>query len=426
MRVFGLCLFLFMGCASANQAAPKSNTSASSTSEDLRITKESLTVMIDEILPSLESVRGLSIGENIHTSVLDLQELSQYTRNVLADFLTEEELLLQIKVMKMLGFFPLDFGGVEAFFDLYTSQILGVYDPKENVLMVNGTSSFSELKMITAHELVHGLQDIHFDLEKYTKITKSDSKTFYSDIDRARIFMIEGDAQGTVYTFLSAEKQPAKVNRSQLAQRNDYLLSLKTEEEKMANFIRYMAMPYHHAAQTIILYASDKGWSGVNELYKNLPTSTEQMMHVEKLIAREAFFSYYTSPEWIEVILPNFTHIFSDELGESGFLSLLADVATSPAQAMKYADGWNGDRFLVFQDNNILREPALLIGRTDWDSAQDAQEFANGWKKYLQKHVGSKWPYFVSINDTAVIYGIGTSSEKIQKATWASFQQTAK
>ena len=197
---------------------------------------------------------------------------------------------------------------------------------------------------------------------------------------------------------------------------------MKTEDNKMANFMRYMAMPYHQAAKTMILYASEQGWSGVNDLYQNLPTSTEQMMHVEKLISKEPFLSYFTSPEWIEGVFPDWKYVFSDELGESGILSLIADASSSPYQATKYADGWNGDRFLVFQNTKKPSDPFLLIGRSDWDTIEDANDFAMGWDLYLAKHVKDTKSYFVSKKEKTVVYGIGTNSEKVQNAAWATFQ----
>ena len=94
------------------------------------------------------------------------------------------------------------------------------------------------------------------------------------------------------------------------------------------------------------------GWPAVDALYSALPTTTEQMLHLDKLLAREAPIAVVADPTALAALLPGQSVVWQDNLGEATLLTMLADVEPAPI-ARAAAAGWGGDRYLALD-----RQPA--------------------------------------------------------------------
>lgn len=111
-------------------------------------------------LPAKSAVRGRLIGRaEIHGYIS-----SQLDQETPKDLLQATEALLY------------GFGTVDADFDyrdsvigLMSSQLLGFYDPKQKTFFVGGDLAGEEADVTLWHELVHALQDQHYDLSHLTE-----------------------------------------------------------------------------------------------------------------------------------------------------------------------------------------------------------------------------------------------------------------
>ena len=45
-----------------------------------------------------------------------------------------------------------------------------------------------------------------------------------------------------------------------------------------------MQLPYLAGTATVLQLARERGWSAVDALYERLPPSSEQMLHIDKLL----------------------------------------------------------------------------------------------------------------------------------------------
>ncbi len=168
------------------------------------------------------------------------------------------------------------------------------------------------------------------------------------------------------------------------------------------------------------------GISAINQIYKDPPTTTEQIIHPEKYIDGEEAIDI-ESISIHDIVGGNWRLIKTSELGEWRTYLLLAHGNEPSAQlevseALLASEGWGGDELQYFIDESSGEEIALI----NWimDSEQDGLELANGLTAYLD-NLGGAYSEFengiqcwngikyscIYINGTAVDYIISSNQE---------------
>lgn len=159
-------------------------------------------------------------------------------------------------------------------------------------------------KGVLIHELVHALQDQHFDLKK------KHQETFGSDAELAFAALVEGDAQLVTIEMLQKE-QP------------HIAMMLKTDLEKAKN-LRF-AFLYGQGTRWVKAIKDKGGWKAVDRRYAFPPMSTASILHPGQFI--------------MPVKLGPGTTV-----GEYGLVEMFLSHPATKAKALKSADGWRGDR----------------------------------------------------------------------------------
>ncbi|HEY0138242.1 MAG TPA: hypothetical protein VGB85_29360, partial [Nannocystis sp.] len=198
----------------------------------------------------------------------------------------------------------------------------------------------------------------------------------------ARTYLVEGDAQAAYLAWVSGSGGLTSIS-------DEVFLATGNQALDLADMVDYpvlarsLQLPYADGAATIAALVRERGWAGVDALYKQLPTTTEQMLHIDKLLAREAPIAVVADPAALATKIPGHKVVWQDNVGEASLLAMLADVEPAPI-ARAAAAGWGGDRYLVLE-----REPAgvapIVLGLIAWDSEADAAEFTETFQLYLEK-----------------------------------------
>ena len=116
------------------------------------------------------------------------------------------------------------------------------------------------------------------------------------------------------------------------------------------------------------------GWTGVDDLYRRMPVSTEQILHPQKYAADEAPIPVTMPADLAEQLGSGWSVPLEDTFGELQIEYWLRESGVKPATATTAAAGWGGDRLAV------AKGPAGAWGvviDTAWDTAADASEFAD-------------------------------------------------
>jgi hypothetical protein len=248
-----------------------------------------------------------------------------------------------------------------------SESVLGYYSPREKTMYIrNDVTDFSlQAKMTLAHEYAHALQDQYFDLSRVIRACNSRG---VCDSDRALAgrAVVEGDATLIGFTYAQRRFSNAELESlfagggdgGETAGRSSFLSTLS-------------AFPYT-AGLEFVVAAARRGdsYAAVDRLFRDLPLSTEQILHPEKYLNRPRDAPKAVQvPNLLQVLGPGWRVTDNTNLGELGMRAWFAQLGA--AEPERVAAGWGGDRFLFYQNG----ESAALVIATRWDTAQDATEF---------------------------------------------------
>lgn len=333
-----------------------------------------------EILEGVAAARDLAVTGPVRIELIDRHSVRAFVRDSMYEDHTPEQTRLMGRISAALGVVPLGADMEQVLLDLYQDGVLGIYDPKREVLLIGDFVPRAMLAMVVGHEIVHGLQDMHFDLEALQKPHHG-----HSERDGALSFLVEGDAQAAYLAWRAGDAGPAGISERVLLAMSDQNLAIGESLIAYPTLARMMQMPYADGTATVLALAKQQGWAAVDALYRDLPTTTEQMLHLDKLVTREPPHDVNVDTKTLTTRLPDYDIVWQDELGEADLLAMLADDAAA-AHARKAASGWGGDRFVALDRREHHEVAPLLLGMVAWDSEADAAEFEPAFAGYLAGH----------------------------------------
>lgn len=120
----------------------------------------------------------------------------------------------------------------------------------------------------------------------------------------------------------------------------------------------------------------------MNRAYKDLPESTEQLMHPEKYLGERDDPVPITLPDFSSVAGKKWQLLEDNVLGELNTRILFTEFLGS-IRAMRPSRGWGGDRFAVYRAEEGDR--TFLVWATAWDTVKDREEFVSYYLEALKK-----------------------------------------
>lgn len=328
--------------------------------------------IVDGISETVSEVRGASFLRPVNFRLLTRTEMAAYLASTL-----EEEKDEFAKVQELYITLELLDPSVELctlYLELLGEQVLGLFNLETEQLLVVGDSlPLDGLgKMTMAHELVHALQQQRFDARSLV-----DEAEANQDQAMALLALLEGDATVSALLYI-LHLSPIEI--ADLLQKVSTLGS--PEFDGAPPFIRKtLLFPYEAGAEFLSAIQPDLGiWRAVNDVYKNPPVSTEQILHPSKYKAGETPIAVTLPPE-VTSLGDGWDLLQEDVLGEF-FLRTYLESALARPEAVRAAGGWGGDRFQLLGDSSGRR---LFIASIVWDSTADAQEFFGAYQKFTDQ-----------------------------------------
>lgn len=375
--------------------------------------------MTREIMEAVARARALAVKGEVAVEVMSRGEIRAFAEHSMYEHHTREEIALFARIEQSLGVLPVGADGETILLDMLEQGVMGIYEPKKKALLIGTHVSESQLDMVVGHEIAHGLQDMHFDLDRLQKPIRGDS-----DAETARTFLVEGDAQAAYLAWVAGDRGLSAIPAEVLRTTGDQSLDLADVLDHPV-LARSLQLPYTDGAATVADVVRARGWAGVDALYADLPTTSEQMLHVDKLLAREPALAVAAKPEALAAALPGHALVWQDTLGEASLLCMLADVEAS-SLARAAASGWGGDRLLVF-DRKPRADPApLVLGLVAWDSEADAAEFEPLFRAYLQKKQPGR--HLLQRRGAQVLFATEVPEDArpaLERAAWSAFSAPA-
>lgn len=363
--------------ADSEQAAADQAASADATSRTKRQVEVEATAR--RITSEVALARGLAVTGEFAVELIDKAGVRAFVREAMYEELSREEIQLFGRIEASLGVLPLGSDGEQVLLDLYELGVLGIYDPKRKTLLIGDYIGTSELGRVIGHEGAHGLQDMHFDLETLAKVNKG-----RSDLDTAKTFLIEGDAEATYLAWISGTDGLVAIGDDLLALQSDMVLSIDETMIPHPTLTRMLQMPYTEGTASMVRLAREQGFAAIDALYADMPTTSEQMLHHDKLAKREPALPVTIESSALLTLLKDHREVWQDDLGEAGLLAMLAAVER-PGLARESAAGWGGDRFVALDRPTNRAVAPVLVGVIAWDSDADAKEFEISFRAYLEQ-----------------------------------------
>lgn len=322
-----------------------------------------LSEQIDQITENTVELRGLELLEE-----LDLQFMTQ---EELRDYIEDNIEIEQHDIDRdwLLRLIPDPDADIEQqLIDLQVADIRGFYDPEtgETVVITEDESLSPAEETFLAHEIVHALQDQHFDLGRL------DDLMIDGDASLAFSSMVEGDAvlsqNQYVQTYLDEEQQMEFQQEMAAAQQDEETMAAL--KELPSYYLETFVFPYTAGPEFMNQVAVDD-LNNMDEYIENPPTSTYQVLNAQAYIDGEIDDPVEVEAADTEERLDGEWELASE--GTFGafnlFMILYENDSSNPAIAF---DGWTGDRFdaYVSEDDQILVSVSTI-----WQDAEQAAAY---------------------------------------------------
>lgn len=335
--------------------------------------------IFSQIESNVTQLRGLPLLEPVEPLLLGQVELRQ--RLAAGFYYTEADAYKDVLVLNAFDFVPRQYDLYGITYRYLGENIAGFYDPrtKEFVVLSNDEEVNALEEWTHAHELMHALQDQHFQL---ALITEGAFGYEYSMVIRA---LAEGEAE------LLQEQYMAQGYFSQddLVEIFNLIARIRTREADdnippvLGNAFLFAYLTGKDFATALY---NQGGWPALNNAWQNLPQSTEQIIHPQRYLAGDVP-QIMTLPPLTDTLGTGWVSIEEEVFGEFYLREYLYQ-KLDPADVDTAATGWGGDRFAVY-----WHEPSdgiVLAMKQAWDSFADANEFTAAYNRYGNASYGTQ------------------------------------
>lgn len=274
------------------------------------------------------------------------------------------------KLLVGLGVVPIDFDFRATMLELLGENLQGLYDPRLKMMLVRDEQT-TQRNVTLAHELVHALQDQHFDLDEIVEFNDDDT-----DRSSALSCLAEGDATSTMFDAVLPDGQTALDLPAGFIRQQFSSMESGTEKKAPDLIVRSLTAPYLDGVEFVHILRRRGGFEEVNRVWEKPPISTEQVLHIEK-------YDSFELP--IEVPMPRAPNdtwklSFHDTWGEQSLRLLFSEWLPAP-RAAEAAAGWGGDRIALYekQDSQVLHWH--IVADSEKDAREMFEAFSFGFKK---------------------------------------------
>lgn len=270
-----------------------------------------------------------------------------------------------------------DLGALAASFTAVSAS--ATYSPFDKQILLVERGGKSESLM--THEMTHAMQDQHFDLERLLL-----RRPYSFDKAEAVFAVIEGDAVSVQRRFEQGAAWE-RVPLTQIGQREDERFA--TYRTQIGAFFPPLLLEtfifrYRDGVRFVEAVRRRDGQIGVDNLFRNPPASSEQILHPEKYFAGEQPRPATIDERMLGAL--GWRQTTSTPLGEIGIRGVLL-AGASAKDAAKAAAGWGGDTAYLFESSEAGK--SLFAWQTAWDTHTDADEFFAAYNKLLETGRGA-------------------------------------
>ncbi len=324
-----------------SELAPAPSASASSAPGET-------TKLIATTLAQVSRLRQLSVLHPVPGVTLPREELARRATLKTPDDPPEEEVKANSTWLAAFGFIPVGYDIDAGMQKLLVDQLAGFYDPHKKAMFLSADLKPAEAYETLAHELVHALQDQHYDLASLLKHRPEDG-----DRSSAIHALAEGDALSAGYDMSLADQGQSSLDLDEdvFTKALTAGVLLSPGAASIPSLLKTtLVSPYIDGFRFVRALREAGGWEAVNRAWEHLPETTEQLLHMDKYASHEPALPVPSPPLALFVSHgePPLTVQYTDIVGEQG-MRLMLEEWSSRRQAAQAAAGWGGDRMFLLE-----------------------------------------------------------------------------
>ena len=320
--------------------------------------------VVRELQAFVEGARGLKFKTPVQVKLLDDAAFKARLRDVSEEDLSELE--KTTKVLRAL--FLLDRGvDLKKQLDsLLGAAVAGFYDPETDELVVRGAKTTPYVRSVLVHELVHALQDQHFNLHRPDLDDRDD------EASQAFSTIVEGDAVRI------QEQYRRSLSRSERRQAQDEEESFGggIDEDIPDVLIALISFPYEVGPPFVRALLDAGGQARVDAAFASPPATSEHVLHPELFLRAQPVASV-AEPAADGPVIDR------GVIGELGIILMLLDDADQGIAA-RAGNGWGGDRYVAWDEGSKTCVRAAFA----MDTARDASELEDALREFAETHDG--------------------------------------
>ena len=386
---------------STASASPPASPSASSQASP--VSAQDVEAALASIEAQVQQIRGLPPAEISPAQIINRDQLAVELRALFDAKYPQAQRDADNITLRSLGLLGANQDVAQLQLRLLGNQVLGFYDNRKKRMVVVSDSGLSaEARITYAHEYTHALQDAAFTLKKLqTDAVGEDDRSL------ARTALVEGDATQTMFLWALA----GNLDPGELAQLG--AAPLPDTGDAPSWMVSLLRFPYSTGLQWVGRVYQEGGFKAVDAAFSDPPSSTEQVIHYDKWVAREKPIAV-TVPDLAPALGNGWRRVASSPQGEAMMGVMLQFFGVSQADAARAVAGWGGDRVAVYAGPGASFS---LAWRLSWDSPTDAREFAEAYARVINKLPFSARLVSLSATEQLVVHA---SSDALLETTLAA------
>jgi hypothetical protein len=326
---------------------------------------------IDELKKTVVEIGQLNFTKDVPVRYLDRPQMKKYIEQLFDSDYPDELAEKEAEFIYLMGFTDQKIALKPIRKKIILENVGGMYNEKTKELLA--VEEFRTLDMLNApalvHELRHAIQDQHFHLAGLLG-----DYSDYDDRKLAALAAIEGDATFVMIRQLGFD--PDLIGEAFSAD-NVLAFSALAGASSLAAapaIIKYqLLMPYLEGLKFSRGIFKKKKWRGLNQVLKQPPQSSEQILHPEKYFNREK-----PVPVSIGYRPAAGQLVHSGVIGEYFLNVLLAN----GAEIGDMAAGWGGDFYAIYRNGNST----MLLWEAQWDTPGNCSRFLAAFRNFLEKN----------------------------------------
>ena len=346
-----------------------------------------LTERLREIRDRAVEIRGLAAYEEVEEGWFDKETLRAYNEKDAEA--AREELGAQLEAWNIALRLLHLIGPEDDLLDASTTfegGVVGRYYPSVNklALIFSGGEITLEEELILVHEYVHSFQDGRWDIEQMNKLVeKDDDENSSSEFATTVSCLMEGDAMVAMVLYAQEVYGPDWHDKIYGNEPEDP--EPEPEEEVPPALERYFDFNYDECVAFVAAIYAEGGWDAVNDLYEDVPRSTEAILHPDRYLADKDIGSIVPLVE-LHKELDGWDRLSLAPFGEFDVYNYLLTILEDETAAAAASTGWDGGRAAVYIKGDDEGDQQVLahIGLA-FDTEADLDEFLRAFADVVSK-----------------------------------------